>query len=68
MLSPGRSTRTSVSGAYLAVFQANECGGSVKKDILRQKGPMGDSVPQWIGMAMRGDSMATAQAASFGER
>ena len=51
---PGLSTRTVTPGACSATSRAKARGGSTSAAGRRRARPRGNSVPQWIGTAMRG--------------
>ena len=64
--SPGWRTRTSTPGASSATSSANSFGAAARSPSWRSAREA--SVPQWIGMAMRGSSSSTARAARGGSR
>ena len=66
---PGARTRTWTSGARRARPRTNSCGGRARNDRRNALHiTAGAYVPQWIGIASRGRSSASASAARSGSR
>ncbi len=68
LVSPGRRIRTTTCGASLSHQLAKSWGGALRRRGRSEARPSGKKVPQWIGMAIRGESIAAARAARSGSR